>query len=110
MKSTMWSIVIAAALGMGTGGGSVALAGEAAQTQAQTVSATGVVQQVNTANGKVKIAHDPIQALGWPKMMMFFRVKDAAVLEGVAQGDAVRFELEKGPTGMVITRIEKAAK
>lgn len=110
MKSMMWSVVIAAALGMGLGAASVAGAGEAAQTQAQTVPATGIVQQVDAANGKVKIAHDPIQALGWPKMTMFFRAKDAAVLEGVAQGDAVRFELEKGPTGMVITRIEKAAK
>jgi len=55
----------------------------------------------------VKITHDPIEALGWPKMTMFFPVKDAAVLEGVAQGDAERFDLEKGSTGMVITRIEK---
>lgn len=110
MKSLMWSGMIVVALGMASGTGSVAAAGEAAQTQAQTVSATGVVQQVDTALGKVKIAHDPIQALGWPKMTMFFRVKDAAVLQGVAQGDAVRFELEKEPTGMVITRIEKTAK
>jgi Cu/Ag efflux protein CusF len=42
-------------------------------------------------------------------MTMFFRVKDQAVLKGIAAGDKVRFELEKGATGMVITRMEKTA-
>ena len=98
MRNMTWALAMVVGLGLGLGAGSVAIA------------ATGVVQQVDAAAGKVKIAHDPIQALGWPKMTMFFRVKDAAVLEGVVQGDAVRFELEKGPTGMVITRIEKTAK
>ena len=108
MRNMTWALAMVVGLGLGLGAGSVAIAAEA--VQAQIIPATGVVQQVDAAAGKVKIAHDPIQALDWPKMTMFFRVKDAAVLEGVVQGDAVRFELEKGPTGMVITRIEKTAK
>ncbi len=74
------------------------------------VSATGVVQQVKPEQSKVKIDHDPIPSLGWPKMSMFFRVRDKAVLEGVSAGDKVRFEMEKDAKGLVITRIEKAAK
>jgi Cu(I)/Ag(I) efflux system protein CusF len=83
-------------------------AGEAAP--ASTVSGTGVIQQVKADQGRVKIQHDPIPALEWPAMSMYFRVKDKAVLEGVAAGDKVRFNLEKDAKGMAITRMEKIAK
>lgn len=78
--------------------------------QESPVSATGVVKQVQAEQSKVKIDHDPIPALGWPKMSMYFRVKDKTVLEGIAAGDKVRFEMEKDAKGLAITRIEKAAK
>lgn len=78
--------------------------------QASTVSAVGVVQQTRPEQGKVKISHEAIPALDWPPMTMFFRVKDKAVLEGIAVGDKVRFELEKGATGLEITRMEKMVK
>ncbi len=74
------------------------------------VSATGVVQQVKSEQDKVKIDHDPIAALGWPRMSMYFRVKDRAMLKEVGPGDKVRFTMEKDAKGLVITRIEKAAK
>lgn len=77
---------------------------------AASVSTTGVVQQVNQDEGKVKISHDAIPALDWPAMTMFFPVKDKAMLQGVGAGDKVRFELEKGPTGFVIKRMTKIAK
>lgn len=86
------------------------IAGGAVFAQELPVSATGVVQQVKPDQNKVKIDHDPISALGWPRMSMYFRVKDKTVLEGVAAGDKVRFELEKDAKGLAITRIEKAAK
>ncbi|MHB1374238.1 MAG: copper-binding protein, partial [Thauera sp.] len=73
------------------------------------VSGTGVVQQVKAEQGKIKINHEPIPALDWPSMSMYFRVKDKAVLEGMATGDKVQFDLEKGKTGLEITRIEKVS-
>ena len=73
-------------------------------------AAVGVVRQVILEAGKVKISHEPIAALGWPAMTMTFRVKDKSVLAGIAVGDKVNFELEKGATGLVIVRMEKAAK
>lgn len=79
-------------------------------TQASAVSAIGVVQQIRLEQGKVKINHEAIPALGWPSMSMYFRVKDKAVLKGIATGDKVRFELEKGAAGLEITRMEKMTK
>lgn len=94
-------------IGMGVSG--IGLAGQD-NTAAATASATGVVEQMKADQGKVKINHDPIAALGWPKMTMTFRVKDKTVLEGIAAGDKVRFELEKDDAGWMIPRMEKVAK
>ncbi len=119
MKRMLWLSLVgiismgAAGIGQAAPVGIAALrviAADAALAQESPVSATGVVQQVKPEQGKVKIAHDPIAALGWPKMSMYFRVKDKALLEGIAAGDKVRFEMEKDAKGLVITRIEKAAK
>jgi len=82
-------------------------AADGAQTAA---SAIGVVRQVKPEEGKVKINHEAIPALGWPAMTMTFRVKDKSVLEGIGPGDKVHFDLEKGATGLVIMRMEKVAK
>lgn len=72
------------------------------------IPGVGVVRQVKAEQGKVKIDHEPIPELGWPAMNMFFRVKDKALLDGLAPGDKVRFQLEKDASGLVIVRIEKA--
>jgi Cu/Ag efflux protein CusF len=73
-----------------------------------TITATGIVQSIDKVNSKVKLIHDPITALGWPKMTMFFRLKDAALAEQVKEGDAVQFDLEKSPSGYVISGFKKA--
>jgi Cu(I)/Ag(I) efflux system protein CusF len=118
MKRMLW-LGLFGIIGMGAAGtGLAAPDGAAAARQvaaadnaaATAVSATGVVVQVKADQGRIKINHDPIPALKWPQMTMFFRVKDQAVLEGIAAGDKVRFDLEKGATGLEITRIEKTAK
>lgn len=118
MKNMFWlglfGIIGMGALGISHAapGGAAAVLQVAAADSAQpaTVSATGVVKQIEPEQGKVKIAHDPISALGWPKMTMFFRVKDKTVLEGIAAGDSVRFEMDKDAKGLVITRMEKVSK
>ena len=73
-----------------------------------TIMATGVVQRIDKANAKVKLIHDPIAALGWPKMTMFFRLKEAALADQVKEGDAVQFYLEKATSGYVISGFKKA--
>lgn len=73
------------------------------------IAGTGVVQQVDKANGKVKLTHDPIAALGWPKMTMFFRLKDSSLADQVKEGDKVDFTLEKSTSGYVISGFGKGA-
>ena len=72
-----------------------------------TIMATGVVKSIDKANGKVKLIHDPIIALGWPKMTMFFRLKNAALADQVKEGHAVQFSLEKATSGYVISGFKK---
>lgn len=76
-------------------------------TQAAGITGTGVVQRIDKANGKVKLTHDPIAALGWPKMTMFFRLKDSALADQVKEGDKVEFSLEKSASGYVISGFQK---
>ena len=66
-----------------------------------------MVQQVDKANTKIKLSHDPIPALGWPKMTMFFRLKDDALADQVKAGDTVEFQLEKSGSGYVISSFAK---
>ena len=74
-----------------------------------TIMASGVVKSIDKANGKVKLIHDPIAVLGWPKMTMFFRLKDTTLAEQIKEGDAVQFSLEKSPSGYVISGFKKKA-
>ena len=77
--------------------------------QTDGITGTGVVQGIDKANGKVKLTHDPIAALGWPKMTMFFRLKDSALADQVKEGDKVEFSLEKAASGYVISGFQKGA-
>lgn len=73
------------------------------------VTGSGVVQGIDKANGKVKLTHDPIEALGWPKMTMFFRLKDGSLADQLKEGDRVEFSLEKSANGYVISSLQKGA-
>lgn len=70
------------------------------------IVASGNVLAVDKANGKVKVTHDPIPQIGWPKMTMYFRVKDPAVLSQATEGPA-QFVLEKSGSGYVISEFRK---
>lgn len=68
----------------------------------------GVIRQIDKPNAKVKITHDPIAALGWPGMTMFFRLKDPAVADRIKEGEKVDFYLEKSSAGYVISGFRKS--
>ena len=51
----------------------------------------GVIRKVDAGQGMVTIAHDEIRNLDMPKMTMAFRVKDAAWLKKMKDGDRIRF-------------------
>lgn len=76
---------------------------QSASAHAADISGTGVVQVIDKANSKVKLSHDPIEALGWPKMTMFFRLKNSALADEIKEGEKVEFSLEKSASGYVIS-------
>ena len=67
---------------------------------------TGVVKQVKSSDGKVKIEHGPIERLGMPGMTMMFRVEDPGQLIGLAKGSEVAFNVDNTAAGFSITNIE----
>lgn len=71
------------------------------------VSGKGVVLKVDRDNATVKINHDPIPALDWPKMTMPFRLKESALADQVKEGDKVEFFLEKLGSDYVIVKWQK---
>jgi Cu(I)/Ag(I) efflux system protein CusF len=75
---------------------------------AESATADGQLQKIDSAAGKVTIKHGPIKELDMPDAMtMVYRVKDPAVLKAVKAGDKVRFELDHDSGGYVVTHVEK---
>ncbi len=68
--------------------------------------ATGIVKQVKSSDGKVKIEHGPIERLGMPAMTMMFRVEETSQLEGLGKGAEVAFNVDNTSAGFSITQIE----
>ena len=72
------------------------------------LDATGVIKQIKASEGKLKIAHGPIERLGMPSMTMMFRVEDPTRLAGLSKGDEVAFNVDNTAAGFTITRLETA--
>ena len=62
----------------------------------QVVHAMGVVDQVMPALGMVKLTHDPIPALDWPKMTMDFPLAEGLSINDFTPGETVQFMLWVG--------------
>lgn len=68
----------------------------AEQQPAEAVMGMGTVKAVMAEARKLTLAHEPIEALGWPAMTMDFALTDAASLEGVVPGARIHFTLVRG--------------
>lgn len=80
-----------------------------APADAKSIQATGKINSVNPADGTVNVTHDPIKALGWPKMKMEFPVGKGVDLSDIKVGDTVKFSLKpEGEDNYVIVKINKA--
>lgn len=75
-------------------------------TNATVHQATGVVKAVDAANGKVTLAHDPIQSLKWPAMTMDFAIEDKALIKSFSVGKKVNVELTQKGSDYVITSVK----
>ena len=75
---------------------------------AESATADGQLQKIDSAAGKVTIKHGPIKELDMPDAMtMIYRVNDRAMLKAVKAGDNVKFQLDHDSSGYVVTHIEK---
>ena len=77
------------------------------QVAKENIIGRGVIREILAADNKLKLSHDPIPALKWPEMTMYFKVKPDVKLDGLALEDKVEFELEGGDDGFVIKAIRK---
>lgn len=66
----------------------------------------GVVKKINAKAGVVTIAHEPVNSMNWPAMTMGFKVKDAMLLDKLAQGKKVRFEFVREGDDYVVTALK----
>lgn len=73
-------------------------------------SATGVdgeVRKIDKAQQKITLKHGEIKSIEMPPMTMVFRVRDARMLDTLAEGDKVKFSVEKINGQFTITAISK---
>ncbi|MBL8301895.1 MAG: copper-binding protein [Ideonella sp.] len=87
-----------------------------AQTPAAAPAATasaapmvdGEVRKVDRAQARLTLRHGPIPSLDMAPMTMVFRVADPAMLEGLKEGDKVRFGADRVNGLITVTAIERA--
>jgi Cu(I)/Ag(I) efflux system periplasmic protein CusF len=68
----------------------------------------GEVRKIDLAQGKITLRHGPLANLDMPAMTMVFTAADKKLLEGVKEGDKVRFTADKQNGTFVVTAIQRA--
>lgn len=72
-----------------------------APTEAEPVAGRGVLVSFDPETRRARIRHDAIEALDWPAMETVFTVRADVAIEGLAPGDALRFEIVRGADGLM---------
>lgn len=72
---------------------------------AQSALVDGLVKKVDKAGGKLTISHEALPN-GMPAMTMAFKVKEAAWLDKVKDGQKIRFASENIGGAMTVVRLE----
>jgi Cu(I)/Ag(I) efflux system protein CusF len=67
-------------------------------------TATGTVESIDAAAGKIVIAHGPIAAVGWPAMTMGFRATPEQI-QSVQIGGRIEFEFETRGAEATLIRV-----
>ena len=73
------------------------------------LTGTGVVRAIDKPGARIQLTHDPIADVSWPRMTIFFRVKNASLVDQTKPGDKVKFVLTKSSAGYVISDIQSVA-
>lgn len=86
-------------------------ADEAAHHPAATAAAPqsdGEVRKIDKEQGKVTLRHGPLQNLDMPAMTMVFKAVDPKLLDGLKEGDRIKFTAEKVNGAVTVTAIQVA--
>ena len=70
----------------------------------------GEVRKIDKAQSKVTLKHGAIQNLDMPPMTTVFKVADPKMLEGLKDGDKVRFNADRVNGAITVTAIEPVAR
>ena len=65
-------------------------------TESKVIMGKGVIHSISKMNKKINLTHEPIPALGWPKMTMDFAVADNVDLKSIAPDQQVMFHMVLG--------------
>ena len=68
----------------------------------------GEVRKIDKEQGKLTLKHGPIASLEMPAMTMVFKVADPKMLDGLKEGDKVRFAAERVGGAITVTAVEPA--
>ena len=79
-------------------------AAQPAATNLPTVS--GTVEKVDTGAGKITLDHGAIPNLNMDAMTMVFRVQDPTLLQGVKEGDKVKFQADRVNGQLSVVKID----
>jgi len=66
----------------------------------------GVVKKINRQAGEVTIAHGPLANLGMGPMTMLFRLKSPALIDGVKEGNRIRFVAESESGELIVVALQ----
>lgn len=67
----------------------------------------GEVKRIDLSSGKITIKHGFIKSLDMPPMTMVFTVKEKSLLNDIAVGDRVHFQVKGDGTKIMITDLKK---
>jgi Cu(I)/Ag(I) efflux system periplasmic protein CusF len=76
-----------------------------ASAAGQDLLSDGEVRRINREAGKVTLRHGPLTNLDMPAMTMVFTAADPALLDGLKEGDKVRFTADRKDGSFVVTAI-----
>ena len=72
----------------------------------ETYKTIAVVKEVDSAKGKVMLAHQAVKSLNWPAMTMGFMVKDKELLTKLSVGKKVSVEFKKEGADYVVVAVK----
>ena len=79
-----------------------------AKVAAKAELADGEIRKINKATGKITVKHGEIKSVDMPPMTMVFGVSDKAMLDGLSEGDKVKFTVKQEGSNYTVTEIRRA--